>query len=304
MTSVKYLLSIGLFALLFAPATQAGATLNVLACEPEWAALTEAIGKKHVEVSSATTAFQDPHHIQARPSLIARARNADLVVCTGAQLEVGWLPLLLRQSGNAHIQRDKPGYFMASEQVELIEQLENVDRSMGDIHGAGNPHVHLDPYRLLTIARQLGERLQQIDPDNAQHYQANLDSFAGQWQTAIERWEKKARPLKDRKAVVQHRSWSYLFNWLGIKVVADLEPKPGLPPTSGHLAGLLKVIQSEKPQLIVLTTYQSERGARWLSRRTQLPVITLPYTVGGHEQATDLFGLYETTLDLLVETVQ
>ncbi|MDR9436918.1 MAG: zinc ABC transporter substrate-binding protein, partial [Thiohalophilus sp.] len=166
------------------------------------------------------------------------------------------------------------------------------------------PHVHLDPYRLLTIARQLGERLQQIDPVNALHYQANLDGFVGQWQTAIERWEERARPLKEKKAVVQHRSWSYLFRWLEIEAVADLEPKPGLPPTSGHLAGLLNVIQAEKPQLIVLTTYQSERGARWLSRRTQLPVLTLPYTVGGHEQATDLFGLYETTLDLLLETVQ
>ncbi|WP_410351428.1 metal ABC transporter substrate-binding protein [Thiohalophilus sp.] len=304
MRSVRHLLSIGLIALLWAPAAQAGATLNVLACEPEWAALVQAIGKEHVEVKSATTAFQNPHHIQARPSLIARARNADLVVCTGAELEVGWLPLLLRQSGNARIQRDKPGYFMASEQVELIEQLEKVDRSMGDIHAGGNPHVHLDPYRLLQIARQLGERMKQIDPVNARDYQANLESFASQWQTAIERWETKARPLKDIKVVVQHRSWSYLFTWLEMEVVADLEPKPGLPPTSGHLAGLLDVIQAEQPRFIVLTTYQSDRGASWLSRRTQLPVITLPYTVGGHEQATDLFGLYETTLDMLLKAIE
>lgn len=301
---MKHLLSIGVFSLLFVTAGLAGAKINVLTCEPEWAALVRTIGKQQVNVSAATTAFQDPHHIQARPSLIARARNADLVVCAGAELEGGWLPLLLRQSGNARIQRGKPGYFMASEQVELIEQLDRVDRSMGDIHAAGNPHVHLDPYRLLVIAQQLGKRLKRIDPANAQYYQANLDAFSDQWQVAIHRWEKKARPLEGKKAVVQHRSWSYLFKWLEIEVIADLEPKPGLPPTSGHLAGLLKVIQAEEPKFIVLTTYQSDRGARWLSRRTQLPVITLPYTVGGHERARDLFGLYETTLDLLLETIQ
>jgi len=298
------LLSIPVFVLLCATAGQAVAKVNILACEPEWAALAQAIGKEQVRVTSATTAFQDPHHIEARPSLIARARNADLVICTGADLEIGWLPLLLRQSGNARIQSGQAGYFLAAEQVTLIESLAKVDRSMGDIHAAGNPHVHLDPYRLLDIARHLGERLGQIDPANAQHYQANLETFAENWQAAILAWERKARPLKGKKAVVQHRSWSYLFAWLGIEAVADLEPRPGLPPTSGHLAGLLDVIENDKPEFIAITAYQNNRGARWLSQRTRLPVVTLPYTVGGHEQAGDLFGLYDTTLDLLLGAVQ
>lgn len=295
---------IPLFVLLFATASQAVAKVSILACEPEWAALAQAIGKQRVEVTSATTAFQDPHHIEARPSLIARARNADLVICTGAELEVGWLPLLLRQSGNSRIQQGRPGYFMAAGQVELIEKLERVDRSMGDVHGAGNPHLHLDPYRLLKVAEQFAQRLAKIDPDNAAAYQSNHTAFSERWQSAIDAWEKKAQPLRGKKVVVQHRSWSYLLAWLGIEVVADLEPKPGLPPTSGHLASLLEKIKREKPDFIMITAYQNDRGAQWLSRRSQLPVVTLPYTVGGSEQAGDLFSLYDAMLDQLLEAVE
>ena len=300
MKKSNWLLAVPLCVLLIATAGQAVAKISALACEPEWAALAEAIGKEHVDVVSATTAFQDPHHIEARPSLIARARNADMVICTGAELEVGWLPLLLRQSGNARIQQGKPGYFMAAEQVELIDKLDRVDRSMGDIHAAGNPHLHLDPYRLQKVAEQLALRLQTIDPDNAATYQSNLEAFSGRWQSAMNAWEKKAQTLRGKKVVVQHRSWNYLLGWLGIEAVADLEPKPGLPPTSAHLANLLENIQRDKPDLILIAAYQNDRGAQWLSQRSQLPVISLPYTVGGSEAAMDLFSLYDSTLDKLL----
>ena len=276
------------------------AGINILTCEPEWAALAKEIGKEQVEVVSATTAFQDPHHIQARPSLIARARWADLVVCTGADLEVGWLPLLLRQSGNAQIQPGKPGHFMAAGQVELIEQLEEVDRSMGDIHAAGNPHLHLDPERLLKVARKLATRLAMLDKQNTQAYQENFNTFEARWQNAIQSWKARAQPLMGARAVVQHRNWSYLLAWLGIEAVADLEPTPGLPPTSGHLTDLLAQIENKRPDFILLAAYQSERGAQWLSRRSEIPVITLPYTVGGNRSARDLFSLYDTTLDMLL----
>ena len=300
MPNRKRLLALLTILALLMPASQATAQINVLACEPEWAALAEAIGKEHVEVNSATTAFQDPHHIEARPSLIARARRADLLFCTGADLEVGWLPLLLRQSGNARIQPGKPGHLMAADQVDLIEKLERVDRSMGDIHGAGNPHLHLDPRRLLVVARELTARLKAIDPDRALAYQSRFDTFATRWEAAMAVWEDRARPLQGKKVIVQHRSWSYLLNWLGMEAVADLEPKPGLPPTSGHLAGLLKVIDRGQPAMILIAAYHNDRGARWLERRSDVPVVTLPYTVGGTEQARDLFSLYDSTLDLLL----
>ncbi|MGD8547127.1 MAG: zinc ABC transporter substrate-binding protein [Thiohalophilus sp.] len=303
MKNAKRFYSLVSLFLLSIVAGQASAKLNVLACEPEWAALAETLGKQHVEVFSATTAFQDPHHIEARPSLIARARQADLLVCTGADLEIGWLPLLLRQSGNARIQSGQPGYFLAAEQVELIEKTERVDRSMGDIHAAGNPHVHLDPYRLLEIARRLTERLVMIDAGNAQTYQENYHVFESRWQTAIRTWETRAQRLKGIKVVVQHRSWSYLLGWLGIEPIADLEPKPGLPPTSGHLAGLLERLANHRAGAILIAAYQNDRGAQWLAGKTGIPVITLPFTVGGNKQAKDLFSLYDDTLNLLLEGV-
>lgn len=292
--------SVLLLALLAGLTDQALAKINVLACEPEWGALAQEIGREDVNVYTATTAYQDPHHIEPRPSLIARTRWADLLLCTGAELEVGWLPLLIRQSGNARIQQGAPGYFMATEQVSLLEKQEHADRSMGDIHAAGNPHIHLHPYRLLSVADQLATRLGMIDADNAQAYRENYRDFENRWQMAIENWENRARRLKGEKVVVQHRSWSYLLNWLGIEAVADLEPKPGLPPTSGHLASLLQLVEQHKPQAILVAAYQNDRGANWLSQRSDIPVVKLPYTVGGTAQANDLFSLYDNTLDILL----
>ena len=210
------------------------AKVNVFACEPEWKALAEQLGGRHINAYAATTAFQDPHYIEARPSLIAKTRQADLLVCTGAELEIGWLPVLLRQSGNAAIQADAPGYFMAAEQVERIEIPTQLDRSQGDVHASGNPHVHWDPYRLLTIAKALSNRLEIIDGDNATHYQNRYRTFEEKWNQHITSWEAVASSLKGKKVIVHHKNWSYLLNWLGIEIVGDLEPKPGLPPTSNH----------------------------------------------------------------------
>ncbi len=274
--------------------------LNVLACEPEWQSLVQALGGEQVKVGSATSAMQNPHHIEARPSLIAKARRAELLVCTGAELEIGWLPLLIRQSGNAHIQSHQPGYFMAAEQVARIDVPQQRDRSMGDIHASGNPHVHLDPQRLLQIAHALSQRLQQIDSPQAEYYRQQFTHFEQRWQQATEQWQQQAAPLQGRKAIVYHSSWNYLLNWLEIESVGNLEPKPGLPPSSSHLVSLLKQINTDKPDFILVAAYQNDRGARWLSEKSGVPIVSLPYTVGGNQQAQDLFSLYDTTLALLL----
>jgi len=280
-------------------AQTATAKVNVFTCEPEWKALVEELGKDHVKAFSATTAYQDPHHIEARPSLIAKARRADLVVCTGSELEIGWLPILLRQSGNAAIQEGKPGYFLASSLVERLEVPETLSRSMGDIHASGNPHVHLDPYRLQHIARSLAERLQAIDPEHSTFYQQQFTDFNQRWSQSIKQWEVIADTLKGKKAVVYHRNWSYLLSWLAIDAIADLEPKPGLPPTSAHLVSLLKTVKEQKPDFILVAAYQDTKSARWLSEKSAIPVVSLPFTVGGNKKADNLFALYQNTLSLL-----
>ena len=276
------------------------AKVQVFACEPEWKALADVIGGEHVKSYSATTAFQDPHYIEARPSLIAKVRRADMVFCTGAELEIGWLPLLLRQSGNAKIQENKPGYFLATSVVELIDIPLKLDRSQGDVHAEGNPHVHWDPYRLVTIAKVLSQRLSTIDPANANFFQQRYEDYAAKWQTAITKWEAQAASLQGKKVIVYHKNWSYLLDWLNVDIVGDLEPKPGIPPTSAHLASLLKSIASDKPDVILIANYQDDKGARWLSKKAGIPVIRLPFTVGGSQQANSLQALYDEVLTTLV----
>jgi len=277
----------------------AQASLNVLACEPEWAALVQELAGDRARVASATTARQNPHHIEARPSLIARARNADLLVCTGADLEVGWLPLLQRESGNPRIQVGQPGHFEASSFVRMLEKPVRLDRAEGDLHAAGNPHIHTDPRNLLKVATALARRLAELDPAQAAHYQARGADFQARMGAAIARWEREAAGLRGLPVVVQHKSWSYLADWLGLYVVADLEPKPGLDPSAAHLAQVLERLKSQPARLILRTGYQSDKPGEWLAQRAGIPALELPYTVGGSAEAKDLFGLFDATLALL-----
>ena len=272
------------------------AALNVFACEPEWAALVRELGGSDVKVFTATTARQDPHHIEARPSLIARMRQADLVVCTGAELESGWLPVLLQQSGNDKVQTGSPGYFEAANHVALLDVPKRIDRSEGDIHAAGDPHFHAHPHYLLKVADALARRLATIDPKHAARYGKRHEDFTLRWRAAVARWEREGSSLKGKRAISLHKSWTYLYRWLGMEEVAVLEPRPGVPPSGAHLAQILARLKSQPAHMIVHAGYQDPQAARWLHEQTGLPVVVLPYTVGGNETVTDLFTLFEDTL--------
>lgn len=278
----------------------AAAEIRVFACEPEWAALARELGGDRVSVFTATTALQDPHHIEARPSLIARLRQAELLVCTGAELEAGWLPVLLRQAGNARVQPGQPGYFEAANHARMLEIPARLDRAEGDVHAAGNPHIQTDPRNIGAVATALAQRLAEIDPAGVSHYQARQRDFAQRWNAAIKRWEQQASPLKGVRIVVQHKGFPYLENWLGLSEVTALEPKPGLEPTSGHLAELLERLRREPAQMILRATYHDGRASEWLAERAGIPVVVLPFTVGGNDQVTDLFSLFDDTVQRLL----
>jgi zinc/manganese transport system substrate-binding protein len=279
-----------------ASASPAHGVLNVLACEPEWAALTAEIAGERARIYSATTAMQDPHRIEARPALIAQARRADLLVCTGAELEIGWLPLLQRESGNANILPGRSGYLEAARFVTLIEKPSQVDRSMGDVHAAGNPHLHLDPRNLKAIADGLTARLSEIDPPGADYYAARSRDFAARLQAAISRWEAEAAGLRGVPVVVHHRSLSYLAGWLGLVVVADLEPKPGIEPSAAYLTEVLGRLRAQPARMVLRAAYQSGRASDWIARQADIKAVVVPYTVGGSERARDLFSLFDETL--------
>jgi zinc/manganese transport system substrate-binding protein len=276
------------------------AALNILACEPEWGSLSQELGGDKVNVYTATTALQDVHRIEARPSLIARARNADLMVCTGAELEVGWTPLLLSQSGNPNIQVGRPGYFEAAMQVRLIEVPTRIDRSLGDVHPAGNPHLHLDPRNIATVATALSERMAELDRANAGYYRERGNSFQQRWKDAMVRWQREAAPLKGIGLITYHKDLNYFISWAGMREVGNLEPKPGLPPTTAHLSELLQQLSKNPAQAVVRTPFQDPRAAQFLSERAKIPAIMVPYTVGGTERAKDLFGLYDDTIARLL----
>ena len=280
------------------------AALNVLACEPEWGALAQELGGDKVSVYNATNAFQDPHRVQAKPSLLARARNADLVVCTGAQLEMGWLPILLQQAGNPKIQAGQPGYFEAAQWVRMLETPTSVDRSLGDVHPGGNPHIQTDPRNIGAVAGALAKRLAEIDPANAAAYRNNYQSFSERWRSAVAGWEKQAAPLKGMRIVVHHKAFPYLQNWLGLEEAATLEPKPGVEPTTAHLAEVLAQVQRQPVKAVVRSTYNDSRGSEWLAERANIPAVVLPATVGGSDRAKDLFGFYEDMVQRLLAALK
>ncbi len=280
------------------------AALNLFACEPEWGALAQELGGDRLSIYVATNAMQDPHQVQARPSLLAQARRANLLVCSGAELEAAWLPLVLQQAGNAVIQPGRPGYFEAARHVQRVGVATELDRAAGDIHASGNPHIQTDPRNIARIAAALAQRLAEIDPVNALHYQTRYRDFAARWDAAMKRWEREAAPLRGVAVVVHHNYFAYLENWLGLVQVAQLEPKPGVQPSSSHLAGVLEQLQRQPARMVLRTPYNSARPSEWLSERAKTPAVMLPGTVGGSGQAKDLFGLFDDTVQRLLAALK
>jgi zinc/manganese transport system substrate-binding protein len=285
------------------PFTQYAFAHRIVACEPEWAALAKELGGEMVTVQSATTGLQNPHHIEARPSLLAMFRNADLVICTGMGVEQGWLPIIRTNSGNPKIQQGQLGYFEAGNYVKKLEVPTSLDRAQGDVHPFGNHHIQNDPHNILLIADALTNRLIQINSANAAHYQALNKAFTSRWKEAIKRWENEAAPLKGMGIVEHHKAWTYLCHWLGMREVATLEPKPGIEPSTAHLQEVLAILRREPASAIVPAPYQDPRAANWLSERTHIPVVVLPTTIGGTEQAKDLFGLFDDTIRRLLAAI-
>lgn len=286
------------FALVFS--VSAHAALNVFACEPEWAALTRELAGERADIYIATGPLQDPHHVEARPSLIAKARRADLVVCTGAELEVAWLPLVLLESGNGRVQPGGEGYFEATQFVTLLEVPTRLDRSEGDVHARGNPHIQTDPHNFLPVAEALSARLIGLDPAHAAEYRQRLADFNRQWRSAITKWEQQAVVLNGMAVVVQHKGFPYLSRWLGLREIATLEPRPGMEPGAAYLSQVLSGLQKQPAKMVLRAAYQNGRPSEWIAERGSIAAVELPYTVGGSARAKDLYGLFDDTLARLL----
>ena len=297
MKTALMLLAASLAAAFAAPAI---AALNVFACEPEWAALATELGGDKVSVYSATTAQQDPHRMEAKPSLIARIRSADMLICSGSELEIGWLPLLFTQGGNDAIQPGSPGYIEASQYVVKLEVPRVIDRALGDIHPAGNPHIHLDPRNIAKVGEVITARLSEIDAPNAGYYHSRAEDFNKRWDQAMQKWRQQAQPLKAMPIVVYHKDMSYFINWANMREAGSLEPRPGIPPTPTHLAELVQRMKRSPAKAVVYSPYNNPGAAQFLSQRANIPIVPLPFTVGGTAKAKDLFGLFDDTIERLL----
>ena len=259
----------------------ARADLSVFATVPEWGALVQELGGDKVKVYTATNALQDPHHVEA--------------------LEIGWLPLVLQQAGNPKVQPGRPGYFEAASVVALLGKPTRLDRAEGDVHPQGDPHIQTDPRNIAKVAVPLAARMGELDAANGAFYQARLKAFMDRWTAAVARWEREAAPLKGVAVVVQHKAFTYLIDWLGMREIAALEPKPGLEPTTAHLAEVLETLQKTPAKMVLRAAYQSDRASQWIAERAKMKAVELPFTVGGTDGAKDLFGLYDDTVARLLK---
>jgi zinc/manganese transport system substrate-binding protein len=304
-------LAAGLAGVLCLIASAPAWAFTVFACEPEWAALTRTL-LPQAQVHVATHAGQDPHHIEARPALIAQLRGADLAVCTGAGLESGWLPMLQQRAANAPTQ----DVFFAADQVALIDPQPGAIGSpwAGDVHAEGNPHLHTDPAKLLEVAQALAERLQKALPSEKNAIEQRRAQFEREWKARMAGWAARAAPLKGQRVVAQHSTFGYLWRWLGITQVADLEPRPGMAPTPGHLQRLLEGLRAQPPMAVVVASYQDSRPARWITtqlnssapgqRVATVPLLTLPSTVSETAAAAELARWMDALLDSLLAARQ
>lgn len=283
--------------LLISVTAPAWAELNVVATLPWIGSVLHEIGGDQVRITVLVKPSQDPHMIEAKPGMILAARKADAIFFNGLDLEIGYVPLMIDSSRNPKLQPGKPGYFDCSRFVEPIERPESVDRRQGDVHPLGNPHYHFSPSTVLKIAEGMVRTLEQLDPENASGYQTNYKAFVAKAKTQQEVWN--ALSLKGKRFVAYHRMYEYLAKEYGFDIVNYIEPKPGIPPSAGHIETLLKGAEQAKPNGILVSPYSPKKEAENIAARTGVKVILLPHDVGSVPSADDYLSFIKIAVEAL-----
>jgi zinc/manganese transport system substrate-binding protein len=273
---IRSLLLVGLVTVV-AGAARAEAEVDVVTTVPTLAALVREIGGAHVKVSAMALPTQDPHFVDAKPSLALALNRADLLVAVGLGLEAGWLPTLQTGARNPAIQRGGAGFLECSIYVATKDvPTEKVDRSMGDIHPGGNPHYLYDPRSARGCASAIAARLGALDPRNAGAYRAAYQAFDRALEGRLAGWTATMKPLAGRSVIVYHRSWIYLTDWLGLREVAELEPKPGIPPSARHIAAVIERARAERATVILQESYYPARTAALVAKQIGGKVVAVP----------------------------
>jgi zinc/manganese transport system substrate-binding protein len=299
---VLAVLALGAF---FLPGAAEAKKLNVVTATTDMAALAQEVGGDRIQVESIAKGYQDPHFVEAKPSFLLKLRNADLLIVVGLQLEIGWLPPLINQSGNPKIQVGALGYLDASQFAEILDiPTGTVTRAMGDVHPLGNPHYWLDPDNGRRIARGIAAKLGDLDPPNSAYYQQRFQDFDKRLSAAEQKWDAEMKPFHGRKVVTYHNSFPNFAKHFGLNVIGYVEPRPGIPPTPSHTIELIGLMKRENCKVILVEPYFDLKTPQSIGRETGAQVVQYLPSVGGEKQVTDYFQLFDYNIDLLTKAFQ
>lgn len=292
-------------AALLAPSPVEAKKLTVVTATTDLAALTQEVGGDRIQVESLAKGYQDPHFVEPKPSFLLKLRQADLLIVVGLQLEIGWLPPLINQSGNARIQVGAPGYLDASQFAEILDiPTGTITRAMGDVHPLGNPHYWLDPDNGRRIARGIAGKLGDLDPSNSSYYQERFQDFDKRVTAAEQKWDAEMKPYHGRKVVTYHNSFPNFAKHFGLNVIGYVEPRPGIPPTPSHTIELIGLMKRENCKVILVEPYFDLKTPQAIARETGAVVVQYLPSVGGEKEVTNYFQLFDYDIGLLIKAFQ
>jgi zinc/manganese transport system substrate-binding protein len=290
---------------LLSPTAAEAKKLNVVTSTTDMASLTQEVGGDNVNVESIAKGYQDPHFVEAKPSFLLKLRQADLLIAVGLQLEIGWLPPLITQSGNPKIQIGGPGYLDASQFAEILEIPQgSVTRAEGDVHPMGNPHYWLDPDNGRRIARGIATKLADMDPANGAYFHQRFQDFEKRLLAAEQKWDAEMKPYRGRKVVTYHRSLPNFAKHFGLDVIGYVEPRPGIPPTPSHTLELIQLMKRENCKIVMVEPYFDLKTPQSIARETGAQVVVYLPSVGGEKQVTNYFELFDYDVALLTKAFQ
>jgi len=290
---------------LLSPSLAEAKKLNVVTATTDMAALTQEVGGDKVNVESLAKGYQDPHFVEAKPSFLLKLRQADLLISVGLQLEIGWLPPLITQSGNSKIQVGAAGYLDASQFAEILEIPQGtVTRAEGDVHPLGNPHYWLDPDNGRRIAKGIAAKLADMDPADADYFQQRFQDFDKRLTAAEQKWDAEMKPYRGRKVVTYHRSFPNFAKHFGLNVIGYVEPRPGIPPTPSHTLELIQLMKRENCKVVLVEPYFDLKTPQSIGRETGAQVVVYLPSVGGEKQVTNYFDLFDYDIALLMKAFQ
>jgi len=290
---------------LFSASMAAAKKLNVITATTDLASLAQEVGGDKINVESMAKGYQDPHFVEAKPSFLLKLRQADLLVVVGLQLEIGWLPPLITQSGNSRIQVGANGYLDASQFAEILEIPQgSITRAMGDVHPLGNPHYWLDPDNGRRVARGIAGKLAEMDPEDTAYFQQRFQDFDHRLSEADKKWQADMKPFHGRKVVTYHNSAPNFAKHFGLNVVGFVEPRPGIPPTPSHTLEVINMMKRDHVKVIMVEPYFDRKTPDSIARESGGTVVEYLPSVGGVKEVTTYFQLFDYDIALLTKAFQ